>query len=87
MYDDAEFESLLAQLELIDACQLEPKSRKDYLHTCADYDAFSRSIRARSEPWPITSPMVRLFLVYKFFKNKRSAKSLGAYLTHLKWNQ
>jgi hypothetical protein len=85
--DEALFESLLAELERIDAFQLEPKSRKDYLHTCADYEAFSRSVRRNQEPWPISGPMVRLFLVYKFFKNNMSAKSLGAYKTHLKWYQ
>ncbi len=85
--EEARFSALLDFADRIDGFHLEPKTLQYYSSTCQQYEAFCLCLRSRREAWPATAQMVRLFLIFKFFKNKMSAKSLPAYLTHVKWSQ
>ena len=77
----------LARLNLIDSTAFASKTRADYRRTQARYEQLSSSLQPMTPSWPIQSVILRIFLVYSYYANKQSAKSLPNYLTHLKSGQ
>jgi len=80
-------EQWLVHLCAIDQNSFVAKTSADYLRTQRRYESLSISLLPSTDPWPARAPIVRIFLVHHFMANNQSAKSLPAYLSHLKSGQ
>ena len=74
-------------LREVDQSAFEKKTCVDYRRTQDRFESFVSSLDPLTVVWPVAQIFVRIFLVYMFFRNKMSAASLPAYLTHLKSGQ
>ena len=51
------------------------------------YEQLSSSLQPAIPSWPVQSVILRIFLVFSYYTNKQSAKSLANYVSHLKSGQ
>ena len=77
----------LSRLNIIDSNAFADKSRADYRRTQLRYQQLASSLQPLTPCWPVQSVILRIFLVYSYYTNKQSAKSLANYLTHIKSGQ
>jgi site-specific recombinase XerD len=80
----ATIDSWLRALAVVDDQAFVPKTQVDYRRTQLAYEQFVLDVSPSSEPWPVSPVFLRLFMVFKFYRNGRSAQSLQNYMTHIK---
>ena len=74
----------MERLSIVDEAAFSTKSSAAYKLNQDRYASLSLSLFPDREPWPASSLIVRIFMVYAYFRNNQSAKSLPNYLTHIK---
>jgi hypothetical protein len=81
---EVQLDHWLSVLSAVDSQSMSVQSESDYARTQREYEGFVQSLSSSVPAWPVQPVFLRLFLVYKFFRNGRSAKSLANYQTHIK---
>ena len=77
----------MERLLKIDESAFVGKTRKAYQLTQDRFTQLSLSLFPLASVWPTNSVEIRIFLVYAYFRNNQSAKSLANYLCHIKAGQ
>ena len=71
----------------IDEGAFAAKSRRAYQLTQERFSQLSLSLLPLAQVWPTNSVVIRIFLVFAYFLNNQSAKSLANYICHIKAGQ